>query len=77
MKMTFERNPRERIFRFHGELHFDEVNELSLDTLDRRVVEDINIATSAPADILLALEIIYRRFDEQQKEKARGQESEV
>lgn len=67
MKFTIENHEESRSLVFHGSVYFSDLADLSLSPLDHALLKDVgedNHATAA--DYLLALEMIFRRYAEQQ-----------
>lgn len=59
MKITIEQNGL--TLKFSGEIGFEEVARLELDSLDQRLMAECSSATLPAADYLLCLEMIFRR----------------
>lgn len=70
MDFFLERKPSDtmldEVISFRGEVRASDLLKLRLDPLDRSLLDDVGGDSKAtPADYLLALEMIFRRFAEQ------------
>lgn len=57
-------NPADDVIRFSGEITLREVERLNLDAFDRKLLDECGSSKTAD-DLLLALEILFRRQREQ------------
>lgn len=71
MKFSIARNEESRELVFQGAISFHELADLNLDRLDLALIHDVGADDKATvADYLLALEMIFRRYAEQQAPNA-------
>jgi hypothetical protein len=73
MKFELERLAENGSLIFHGRVSKKDMTELTLDRLDRALLDDVGSDTKATAaDYLLVLEMLFRRHHEQSLAKENG-----
>lgn len=75
MKFAITRDYHDNVIRFSGEITPRDLVQLKLDKFDTRLLRDIDGSSAPPADYLLVLEMLFRRYAEQQEDAACGTSS--
>lgn len=66
MEFSIEADEASRRINFKGSVEMSEVAQLSMDRMDTALLDDCGKSGKA-SDLLLALELLFRRHEEQQK----------